>query len=132
MYSLSDLKKQTSKNVANTTFKFWLGSKCGNKYLQYLQHRHWNTSTNKICEICTQLTIKTPEWFHWHHYSVSTLNLQRILRCSGVSMVAFEQENADWANNSSLTVSNKHHMYKALSKYFCWGPLLKWRLSFCH
>ena len=41
-----------------------------------------NRNTSTRCEICSKLTIKTPERYHW--------------RCSSVFMVNFEQVNAGW------------------------------------
>ena len=39
-----------------------------------------------MCEICSQLTIKTPERRHWRHFT----------HCSGASIVDFRQVNAGW------------------------------------
>ena len=41
-----------------------------------------NRNTSAKCEICSKLTIKTPERYHW--------------RCSGVFMGNFEQVNTGW------------------------------------
>ena len=42
------------------------------------------------CEICSKLTIKTPERRHWHHSGVFMVNF------NPVSIVNFEQVNTDW------------------------------------
>ena len=49
------------------------------------------------CEICSQLTIKTPKRRHWRHFGVFIVNFEHIShRCSSVSIVNFEQVNAGW------------------------------------
>ena len=52
-----------------------------------------NRNTGKMCEICSKLTIKTPERRHW--------------RRSGVCIVNFEQVNAGW-DGIVLLVSTLH------------------------
>ena len=43
------------------------------------------------CEICSKLTIK------WRRFGVFIVNFEHILHlCSSVSIVNFEQVNADW------------------------------------
>ena len=56
-----------------------------------------NRNTRKRCEICSKLTIKTPERrHHWHRSGVFIVNFEHISHCSSVSIVNFEQANADW------------------------------------
>ena len=54
-------KKQTSKNVADTTFKDNKGN------------------TRAMCEIFSKFTIKTSEWCQWRHSSVFIVNFEQIL-----------------------------------------------------
>ena len=37
-----------------------------------------NTHTRKMCEICSELTIKTPEWRQWRRSSVFIVNFEQI------------------------------------------------------
>ena len=37
-----------------------------------------NTNTRKMCEICSELTIKTPEWRQWRRSSVFIVNFEQI------------------------------------------------------
>ena len=49
------------------------------------------------CEICSDLTIKTPKRPHCRHFGVFIINFERISRlCSIVSIFNFEQVNAGW------------------------------------
>ena len=48
-----------------------------------------------MCEICSKLTIKTPERLYWHHSSVFVVNFS----CSRVSTVNFEQGSVPWDVN---------------------------------
>ena len=52
-----------------------------------------NTKTR--CEICSKLTIKTPERRQWRRSGVFTVNLY-FTPCSSVSIVNFEHVNAGW------------------------------------
>ena len=47
-------------------------------------------NTRARCEICSKLTIKTPERRQW------------LTPCSSVSIVNFEQVNADWVKREIL------------------------------
>ena len=38
-----------------------------------------NRNTRRKCEICSKLTIKTPERSQWHHSGVFTVNFEHIL-----------------------------------------------------
>ena len=51
-----------------------------------------NRNTRARCEICSKLTIKTPERHQWGHSSVFIVNLEHISHL--VSIVSFEQVNA--------------------------------------
>ena len=71
---------------------------CISEYIlrrEWFNHQLWPTSwcnpagillkinsrnTKKRCEICSKLTIKTPEWRHLHHYGVFFVNFEQILR----------------------------------------------------
>ena len=49
------------------------------------------------CEICSKLTIKTPKRLHWRRFGVFIVNFQHMpYLCSSVSIINFEQVNADW------------------------------------
>ena len=54
-----------------------------------------NRNTRKRCEICSKLTIKSPERRHW-----LTLNIFHTFFC--VSVVNFEQVNVSWHRNVIL------------------------------
>ena len=57
-------------------------------------------TTNKLCEICSKLTIKTPErhplWTYFTH-------------CSGVSFVDFELVNPSWVSCKEKKVNFSFH-----------------------
>ena len=57
-----------------------------------------NRKTITRCEICSKLTMKTPERRHGVVLVslLLTLNLFHFTPCSRVSIVNFEQVNADW------------------------------------
>ena len=60
-----------------------------------------NSNTRTRCEICSRLTIKTPErrhWRRWRRSGVFIVNYEHIT-CSSVSIVNFEQVNADWVGD---------------------------------
>ena len=42
------------------------------------------------CEICSKLTVKTPERPHWHRSGVFIGNFEHISQCSSVYIVNFE------------------------------------------
>ena len=64
-----------------------------------------NRNTRTRCEICSKLTIKTPEW--WTYFT----------SCSSVPIGNFYQVNAgwDWVCSSVFTVNFQHSM-----QYFIW------------
>ena len=55
-----------------------------------------NRNTRIRWEICSKLTIKTPERPHWHRSGVLIANFEHISLCSSVSIVNFEQVKAGW------------------------------------
>ena len=56
-------------------------------------------NTRTRCEICSKLTIKTPERRHWRHSGVFIVNFEHISHL--VSIAEFEQVNAGWVSNFS-------------------------------
>ena len=59
-----------------------------------------NRNTRTRCEICSKLTIKIPERRHWRRSSIFIINFEHISNlCSSVTIVNFEQVNADWVGN---------------------------------
>ena len=76
-----------------------------------------NRNTRKRCELCSKLTVKTPERRHWRHSGVFIVNLEHFRPCSSVSIVNIEQVNTGWVNyirynlkTLTLTQSNSFHM----------------------
>ena len=56
-----------------------------------------NRNTRARCEICSKLTIKTPERRHWRRSGVLIVNfLTYLTPCSNVSIVNFENVIASW------------------------------------
>ena len=56
-----------------------------------------NRNTRTRCEICSKLTIKTPERRHWHHSVVFIVNFElNFPPYSSVSILNFEHVNAYW------------------------------------
>ena len=57
-----------------------------------------NRNTRTTCEICSKLTIKTPEQHHWRRSGVFIVNYGTYFTpYSSVSIINFEQVNAGWA-----------------------------------
>ena len=56
-----------------------------------------NRNTRTRCEICSKLTIKTPERRHWR--LISHLPVSYFTPCSSVSIVNFEKVNAAWGGS---------------------------------
>ena len=53
-----------------------------------------NRNSRKRCEICTKLTIKTPERRHWRRSGIFIVNIEHIfIPFSSVSIADFEQVN---------------------------------------
>ena len=69
-----------------------------------------NENISTICEICSNLTIQTPEWRHWIHSGVNIVKLEHSE--SSVSIVAFEQINGGWDSDIRRTFQ------KSIFKYF--------------
>ena len=69
-----------------------------------------------MCEICSKLTIKTPEPRHWRRtyftlFHIFPVNFERISHFSDVSIVDFKQINTGW-------VAQLHEAKVSLGKYF--------------
>ena len=55
-----------------------------------------NRNTRTRCEICSKLTIKTPERRHWRRSCVVIVNFEHFTPYCSVSVANFEQVNAHW------------------------------------
>ena len=78
-----------------------------------------NRKTRKRSEICSKLTIKTPERCHWPHSGVFIVNLEHIshlLLC--VSIVESEQEKGSWEYNWILLPGENLRSLKCLKNLF--------------
>ena len=57
----------------------------------------FNRNTRKRYEICSELTIKTPERRQWRRSGDFVVNFEHILHIlSGISIVKLEQVNVSW------------------------------------
>ena len=66
-----------------------------------------NRNTRTKCEICSKLTIKTPERRDWRRSGVFIVNFEHILNLvSCVFIVKFEQANAGWEIHHSNKIAN--------------------------
>ena len=61
-----------------------------------------NRSTRARCSICSKLEIKTPEQRQWRRSGVFIVNFEHISHLSNVSIVDFEQVNAETSQNVNL------------------------------
>ena len=61
-----------------------------------------NRNTKTRSEICSKLTTKTPERRHWRRPGVFIVNFEHISHLVLVSIVNFEQLNADWVHKMFL------------------------------
>ena len=63
-----------------------------------------NRNTRKMCEICSKLTIKTPERRQWHRSGVFIVNFEHISHLfPSVSIVVdFQQVNVSWESYTSI------------------------------
>ena len=64
-----------------------------------VEMHHQPRNTKKTCEICSKLTIKTPEWRYLRHSSSSgvfIVNFEHIHTFPGVFIIDFEQVNVSW------------------------------------
>ena len=68
----------------------------GGNYLLKANKRNTRTS----CEICSYLTIKTPEWRHWRRSGVFIVNFEYISYF--VLVFLLNMENADWVHSFTL------------------------------
>ena len=80
-------------------------------------------NTRTRCEICLKLTVKTPERRHWRIWTYFTL-------CSSVSVVNFEQVNADWGVNIKDFIKYQPHQSSVLSANLEHGFAPRY-LSYC-
>ena len=65
-----------------------------------------NTGTR--CEICSKLTIKTPERHQWRRSGVFIVDFEHYFTpCSCVSIVNFEHVNADWESFGTKSRNGK-------------------------
>ena len=71
-----------------------------------------NGNTTTTCEICSKLTIKTPEWRYWRRFGIFIVNFEQISHI----VVVF----------SLLTLNKQMSAGKALSMYI----FQKWNLYF--
>ena len=56
-----------------------------------------NRNTRTRCEICSKLTIKTPERPQWRRSGAFIVSFGHVLtQCSSVSIVNFEHVNVGW------------------------------------
>ena len=55
-----------------------------------------NRNTRTRFEICSKLTIETPERRHWCCFGVFIVNFELVTPCSSVFIVNFEHVNAEW------------------------------------
>ena len=64
-----------------------------------------NRNTRTRCEICSKLTIKTPEWRQWcqqRRSGVFIVNFEHIAYFERVSIVNFEQVNGGWVDEWNI------------------------------
>ena len=62
----------TWKTSKNFWFLMFSGDISANIYLFKVN----NKNTSKRCEICSKLTLKTPEWCQWHRSGVFIINFE--------------------------------------------------------
>ena len=55
-----------------------------------------NRNTRTKRKICSKLTIETPEQRHWRCSGVFIVNFEHFTLFASISIVKFEQANADW------------------------------------
>ena len=84
-----------------------------------------NRNTRIIREICSKLTIKTPERHHWRHSGVLIANFEHIPHlafpsCSSVSSVNFEHVISGWVKIRFLTAPNKIRTEPKICRYIIW------------
>ena len=74
-----------------------------------------NRNIRTRCEICSKLTIKTPEWCHWRSPDVFIVHFEHFTPCSSVSNVNFEHVTTGWAVSIPvilLKIALKPHVLK--------------------
>ena len=73
-----------------------------------------NRNTRTRCEIRSKLIIKTPEWCHWHwtYFKACVLSI--------VSIVNFQQVNADWWISIRLLEAAQHVTRAKVNGFACY------------
>ena len=88
--------------------------------------RHWNCLptniylfsfnneiTRKWCEICSKLTIKTPERRHCRHSGVSTVNFEHLSHLFlAYLLFTMDRKNICWTSGYLLKVTSKNTRFK--------------------
>ena len=73
-----------------------------------------NKCTRKRCEICSKLTIKTPERRHWRSTGVFIVNFEHISPLFLVFFVDFEHANVSWVSLSTI-LNTSRCVFRTLS-----------------
>ena len=81
-------------------FQFWQKEVFYSEQFFLRKYNINNGSTGTGCEICSNSTVKTPEWCHWPRSSVFIVNFEQI--CS--LHYDFGQVNAGWKWIGNLLV----------------------------
>ena len=68
-----------------------------------------NKNTRIRCEICSKLTTKTPERCQWGRSGVFIVNFEHISQLA-VSIVNFEQVNANWVATKTFQSYKKYNL----------------------
>ena len=58
-----------------------------------------NRNTKTRCEICSKLTIETPERRHWRPSGVFVVNFEHTHTCFSVTIAKFEYVNTGWVKS---------------------------------
>ena len=67
-----------------------------------------NKNTRTRCEICSKLTIKTPERQHLRRSGVFIVNFEDVFYLVLVFIVNFEQVNAGWVSSFENDTAKKY------------------------
>ena len=86
----------------------WAGKSGGEDLASIYLFKVNNENSRAMCEICSKITIKTPERHQWHQLWAD------FTPCSWVCIVDFEQVNSNWGNKDGVPVR-----------------FIKWFHSFC-
>ena len=76
-----------------------------------------NRNSRKRCEVCSKLTIKTPERRQWRHSGVFIVNFEHTSSFSNVSIVYFEKVNVSRVNYQKCFGDKLNYLY-VNSKFF--------------